>query len=262
MSLAARIAGAGLFGPGLPGWSASRTILAGVSPYQEHATVIPSPEALPATERRRAGKSVRLALAAGLEAAAAAGRAPKDLAAVFASQGGDGENVHAICEMLASDDREISPTRFHNSVHNAPAGYWSIATGSTQPADSLAAYDASFSAGLIEALGRIAHRPAQPVLLISYDAPYPQPLQAKRPMLDSWASALLLVGDATPGPAISASLVDEKPQPMEDAALERVRVGIPGARALPLLALIASGKPGRVVLEYLDHLALAVEVSA
>jgi len=262
MSLAARIAGVGLFGPGLPGWSASRPILAGRSPYEARATVIPSPEALPATERRRAGKSVRLSLAAGLEAAAAAGRAPKDLAAVFTSQGGDGENVHAICEMLASDDREISPTRFHNSVHNAPAGYWSIATGATQPADSLAAYDASFSAGLIESLARVAQQPAQPVLLISYDAPYPEPLNATRPMLDSWASALLLAGDATSGPTITLSLVSEKPQPMKDAALERVRMGIPGARALPLLALVASGKPGRVVLEYLDGLALAVEVSA
>ena len=205
---------------------------------------------------------MRLSLAAGLEAAAAAGRAPKDLAAVFASQGGDGENVHAICEMLASDDREISPTRFHNSVHNAPAGYWSIATGATQPADSLAAYDASFSAGLIESLARVAQQPAQPVLLISYDAPYPEPLNATRPMLDSWASALLLAGDATSGPTITLSLVSEKPQPMKDAALERVRMGIPGARALPLLALVASGKPGRVVLEYLDGLAVAVEVSA
>ena len=261
MKLAARIAGLGLFGPGLPGWNASRPILAGEAPYEARATVIPSPEALPATERRRAGKSVRLSLAAGLEAAAAAGRAPKDLTAVFASQGGDGENVHAICEMLASDDREISPTRFHNSVHNAPAGYWSIATGATQPADSLAAYDASFSAGLIESLGRIAQRPAQPVLLISYDSPYPEPMHAARPMLDSWSVALLLAGDGA-GPAITASLVNEKPQTMTDAALERVRQGIPGARALPLLALVASGKPGRVVLEYLDGLALAVEVSS
>mgnify|MGYP002075717815 CR=1 FL=1 len=35
--------------------------------------------------------------------------------------------------VFASDDRLISPTRFHNSVHNAPSGYWSIAARSTRP---------------------------------------------------------------------------------------------------------------------------------
>jgi 3-oxoacyl-(acyl-carrier-protein) synthase len=260
MKLAARIEGVGLFGPGLAGWAASRAVLAGDAPYEARATLIPSPDALPATERRRAGKSVRLSLAAGLEAAAASGRAPKDLAAVFTSQGGDGENVHAICEMLASDDREISPTRFHNSVHNAPAGYWSIATGATQPADSLAAFDASFAAGLLEALARLAQSPSQPVLLIAYDAPYPQPLAATRPMPDAFSCALLLSTEGS-APAITAALVNEPPQPMGDALLEKVRAGIPAARGLPLLALLASGKPGRVVLEYLEGLSLAVEVA-
>jgi hypothetical protein len=262
MRLAARIEGVGLFGPGLPGWGASRALLSGTAPYEACATVIPTPEALPATERRRAGKSVRLSLAAGLEAAAAAGRAPKDLVAVFTSQGGDGENVHAICEMLASDDREISPTRFHNSVHNAPAGYWGIATGAAHPADSLAAFDASFSAGLIEALARLAQRPSQPVLLIAYDAPYPQPLAATRPMVDAFATALLISSGGGAGAGIEAALVNEPVKPMAEQDLERLRSGIPAARGLPLLALLASGKPGRVVLEYLDDLALAVEVGA
>ena len=262
MKLAARIEGVGLFGPGLSGWSASRPILAGEVPYEPRATVIPSPDVLPAAERRRAGKSVRLSLAAGLEAAAAAGRAPRDLAAVFTSQGGDGENVHAICEMLASDDREISPTRVHNSVHNAPAGYWGIATGAAQPADSLAAFDASFSAGLLEALARLAQRPAQAVLLVAYDSPYPQPLHATRPMPDAFSAAFLLSAGTGGMAAVAARLVDEGAQAMEPAELESVRVGIPAARGLPLLQLLARGKPGRVVLEYMEGMGLAVEVTA
>src|SRR6185369_224244 len=146
MALTARVEGVGLVGPGLSGWEVARAILAGREQYVHAATVIPAPEALPAVERRRAGKSVKLALAAGMAAATASGRAVGDLAAVFASSTGDGENLHAICEALASPDRLISPTRFHNSVHNAPSGYWGIATGATQAADSLAAFDASFAA--------------------------------------------------------------------------------------------------------------------
>jgi hypothetical protein len=262
MKLAARIEGIGLVGPGLAGWSRARDALREAVPFVIAPTAIPSPEALPATERRRASKPVRLALAAGLEAAAAAGRPPRDLATVFASSTGDGDNLHAICEALASDDRLISPTRFHNSVHNAPAGYWGIATGSTLAADSLAAFDASFGAGLLEAFVRIAAQPRQPVLLVAYDAPYPQPLHATRPIPDAFAVALSLASPehSERGRVASIETARESPTPLGDAGLEELRRGIPAARSLPLLQLIARDQPGRVVIDYLDGMAIAVEL--
>jgi hypothetical protein len=206
---------------------------------------------------------VKLALAAGMAAATASGRAARDLAAVFASSTGDGENLHAICETLASEDRLISPTRFHNSVHNAPSGYWGIATGATQAADSLAAFDASFTAGLVEALGRLAAEPAQAVVLIAYDAPYPEPLNAKRPIADAFAIALVLVSPSQPahGATITIDTGASEPDRLRDPALESLRVSIPAARSLPLLALLAAQAPGRAVLEYLAGLSLGVTVS-
>ncbi|HUP97393.1 MAG TPA: beta-ketoacyl synthase chain length factor [Usitatibacter sp.] len=260
MTLAARIEGVGVVGPGLAGWTAARSILAGEAPYEPKATVMPSPEVLPPTERRRAGKCVRLALAAGLEAAAAAGREARTLGAIFTSSTGDGENMHAICEALASDDRLISPTRFHNSVHNAPAGYWGIATGAMGATDSIAAFDASFGAGLLEAMGRLAQRPSEPVLLVAYEAPYPEPLHATRPIADSFAVALVLAADGAAGTPITFSTTADAADRMHAPALEKLRSGIPAARALPLLQRLAQGQPGRVVLEYLDDLSLAVEV--
>jgi hypothetical protein len=265
MKLAARIAGVGLVGPGLAGWNSSLAILAGRAPYEPRATVLPSPDALPPTERRRAGKSVRLALGAGLEAVAASGIPARDLVATFASSSGDGENLHAICEVLASDDRMISPTRFHNSVHNAPSGYWGIATGAMQAADSLAAYDGSFGAGLLEALCRVARDPARPVLLVSYDAPYPEPLNACRPLPDSFACALVIAADrpGASGTPIAVALGDAPPTQLGDgASFEPLRRGIPAARSLPLLIQLARASPGRVVIEYLGRLSIAVEVGA
>ena len=263
MSLAGRVLGVGLVGPGLAGWRESRAVLAGEAPYVPAATSIPAPEALPATERRRAGKSVRLALTAGLAACNEAGRAAKELAAVFTSSTGDGENQHAICEALASSDRDISPTRFHNSVHNAPAGYWGIATGAMAAADSLAAFDGSFAAGLVEAFGRLATDPARAILLVAYDAPYPEPLKATRAIEDAFGLGLVLAGaHCAEGLLLDAAFTREAPTPMADAGLEEVRRGIPAARALPLLQLIAARTSGRVVLEYLDDLGLAVEVRA
>ena len=262
MSLAARIEGVGLVGPGLASWGVARAILAEREPFAMRPTVLPSPDALPLTERRRAGKCVRLSLAAGLEAAAAAGRPARDLVAIFASSTGDGDNLHAICEALASDDRLISPTRFHNSVHNAPAGYWGIATGAMHSADSIAAFDASFGAGLLEAMGRLAQCPEQPVLLVAYDAPYPQPLLAKRPVPDSFALALLLSadGNGANGVPIAVDTSHEAPHLLDNAPLEALRRGIPAARALPLLVQLARAAPGRAVIEYLDGLSLAVDI--
>ena len=263
MRLAARIAGVGMLGPGLASWSDARRLLADPTGYEPTPTVIPSPDVLPAVERRRAGKCVRLALAAGLAAAADGGREAKDLAAIFTSSTGDGENLHAICEALASDDRMISPTRFHNSVHNAPAGYWGIATGAMHPSDCVAAFDASFAAGLLEAVGRVSTDAALDALLVSYDAPYPEPLHSTRPVAGCFAVGLLLTaaGGSMPGPMIAIDTTREPPTRMEDARLESVRTGIPAARSLPLLALLATGGAGTVVIEYLDGLSLAVTVA-
>jgi Beta-ketoacyl synthase, N-terminal domain len=260
MKLAARIEGVGVVGPGLASWPDAREIFAGRAAYVPRPTVLPAPESLPATERRRAGQCVRLSLAAGLEAAAAAGRSARDLVAVFASSSGDGENCHMICEALASDDRMISPTRFHNSVHNAPAGYWGIATGSTFAADCIAAFDASFGAGMLEALGRLATDPAQPVLLIAYDAPYPEPLHATRPIPDSLAVAFTLAAPATLGRGTPFTLETSRDTParLADSSLEALRGSIPAGRALALLALLARGGAGRTVIEYLDGFSLAV----
>ena len=99
---------------------------------------------------------------------------------MFSSSGGDGDNCHEICEVLASDDRQISPTRFHNSVHNAPAGYWSIASGAMATSSVLCAFDASFGAGLLEALAQVVVDDTRGVLL-AYDTAYPEPLYSARP---------------------------------------------------------------------------------
>jgi beta-ketoacyl synthase-like protein len=264
MKLAARIEGVGLMGPGLADWAQARAVLAGQAPYEPAAAIVPSPDALPAVERRRAGKCVRVALAAGLAAAADAQRRPRDLASIFASSTGDGETLHSICEALASDDRLISPTRFHNSVHNAPAGYWGIATGAMLPSDTLGAFDASFGAGLVEAFGRVAADPSVAVLLIAYDAPYPEPLRSVRPVPDSFGVGLVMSaanGGGAGLATVSMDMTRDAPTRLEEARLEALRVAIPAARSLPLLALLAGNGSGRAVIDYLDGLSLAVEVA-
>ena len=119
--LSAWIEGIGFLAPGLNDWPAARAVLRGEATYVAAPSLLPAPSILPAAERRRASRVVKLTLAIGLEAAAHAEADISQLATVFTASGADGHNCHALCEQLASDDRQISPTRFHNSVHNAAA---------------------------------------------------------------------------------------------------------------------------------------------
>lgn len=262
MTLTAYIEGIGLLGPGLDNWPGSQAVLTGQVPYQPHKTILPPPALLPAAERRRCGAIVKLTLATGLEAIAATGLDAANLPSVFSSSGGDGENCHAICEMLASDDRQISPTRFHNSVHNTAAGYWSIATGAMTTSSVLCAFDASFGAGLLEALAQVTVDYTRSVLL-TCDTPYPEPLYSTRPIPDAFGMALVLAPQrsAQALAQISVSLTDARADRLDDAALESLRIAIPAARGLPLVRAIALRQAGHVVLDYFDDTRLALEIA-
>jgi len=259
--LTAYIDGIGLLGPGFADWPSAAAILSAAAPYVAAATVLPAPLSLPPPERRRTGRVVKLALAVGFEATTRAAIECSTLTTVFSSSGGDGFNCHEICQVLASSDRQLSPTRFHNSVHNVAAGYWSIAAGATAGANVLCAHDASFGAGLLEALTQVVVARA-PLLLLAYDTQYPEPLNAKRPIPDAFGVALVLTPNASaPTLAkVTAMLTDSDADHMSEPLLEAMRASIPAARSLPLLHKLARRESGRVTLDYLNHARLALEV--
>jgi len=130
--------------------------------------------------------------------------------------------------MLASDDRQISPTRFHNSVHNAAAGYWGIATGAMTSSSVLSAFDASFGAGLLEALTQVVVDRTRTVLL-TCDTAYPEPLFSARPISDAFGIALVLAPQhsARALAQISVDLTDAGADRLDDVALESLRSAIP-----------------------------------
>ena len=259
--LRAYIEGVGVVGPGLASWPQTADVLTRRAARDAAKTVLPQPAGLPAAERRRTGPVVRAALAAAHEAVAASGRDAATLAAVFAASGGDGANFHAICETLASDDPQLSPTRFHNSVHNAPAGYWSIATRAMAASNVLCAYDGSFAAGLLESLAQVSVDEAA-TLLVAYDTDYPEPLRSVRPITDAFGVALVLAPRQSERTLarIEARLTDAGAFNFADAGLEALRLSNPAARALPLLDALARGQASQVVLDYLDGTRVAVDI--
>lgn len=256
------IEGIGFIAPGMSDWPSGCAVLRGEQAFVSAPSVLPVPSLLPPAERRRASRVIKVALGIGLEAVAQAGADVTSLATVFSASGADGHNCHALCEQLATDDRQVSPTRFHNSVHNAAAGYWGIATRCMAPCQVIGAFDASFGAGLLDAMAQVMCSNA-PVLLVAYDSEYPQPLFAKRDTPDVAGVALVLspVRSASSLAGISLRTTRAPARTLDNPGLEQLRLQVPALRALPLLQAIARAEAGPVVLDYLAPQQLELDVT-
>ena len=254
-----RVMGIGIAGPGLDGWAAARPVLAGETQYRWTALAPPIPKLLSAAERRRCSQSARLAIAAAQDALLSGHVQGDAIATVFASSDGDGAITQEICESLAGAAREVSPTSFHNSVYNAPAGYWSIATRSQLPSTSVCAYDVSFAAGLLEAAA-YATVERCPVMLVASDLPFPDPLHGIRPVGESFAAALLMAPTSHPKALMRCDIGLAAPRTVTPfpAAMPASLRSNPAARSLPLLALLARQVADTVHLEYTDETDLVI----
>jgi hypothetical protein len=253
------IAGIGVRAPGLADWRQTRTVLCGTASHQPEPLEKLAEMSLPATERRRANDMAHLAIHV---AAQAVHGLPVDevahLPTIFSSADGDGRVLAQMLDALAQPNVALSPTLFHNSVFNAPGGYWSIASRSPAAATTLCAGDASFAAGLIEACAQVAKTDAQ-VLCVAFDAPFTAPLSAFGLDHQSFACALLL-GPAATVTSSSYGTVDgwkmaaraeggEPPHPI----LADFFAANAAAAALSLLAAVALRKETEVSLPCLDE---------
>jgi len=164
----AYVNGVSFWAPRLPGWQIAAPVLRGEAAAPVQPAPRPAPTLLGPTERRRAPDTVAIALEVAGRACESAGADPKELPSVFASTHGDLAISDYMSETLARTPTLISPIRFHNSVHNAAAGYWTIGTGCYEPYTALTAYDDTFGEGLLEALTQAACGD-RAVLLVAYD---------------------------------------------------------------------------------------------
>jgi hypothetical protein len=239
----------GVAAPGMAGWAQARAVLRGEQAYVTQELETYQPNLLPPNERRRATAAVRLAFRIAEEAVNNSTFPAQELAGVFATSEADTTILHRICSALAEEARAVSPTDFHNSVHNAAAGYWSIAAGAKLPSVTLAAYDATFVAGLLEAFS-LVQGDGYKVLAAAYDLRPPEPLFGGRPLQCSAGVALILTPERSTRSLAMLELASSNAAEtlLADAALETLRLGNPACRALPLLRLLALAQAGEVCL--------------
>lgn len=263
-SLTLAVEGIGFWAGGLPAWSAARAfVIDGTLPVD--APVKPAPQLLARNERRRAPDSVALALDVAQAACAMAGRDPRTLASVFASTHGDLAITDYVCDTLADAPETLSPTRFHNSVHNAAAGYWTIGTGCMAATTAISAYDCSFAQGLLEA-GVQSRDAGAPILLVAYDSESRGPLHGVSPSRGLLAAALVVSADPGGHPAeggarrLRLSLRNEM-RLGAGGALHARYAGNAMSPMLPLLEALARHSAVSITLRASPRQSLQVDVS-
>lgn len=258
------VLGIGAWSPCFSNWS---ELQAGLALQQWSEGAVLKPELIPPRERRRAPQTVKMAVEVMAQACEMAGMDPAEPAVVFSSAMGDMQITDAMCSILADQPELVSPTRFHNSVHNAAIGYWSIATGSYQPSTAVAGHDHSGALGLLEACVQCSEDQI-PVLYVCQEGAAPETLHDIRPSDHPLSLCLLLSpigGREAPLARLRLKCVDatEVVSGDEDShGLPLDFSGNPAALLLPVLRALADPTTGLTcVLGLNDHCGLSVEVA-
>lgn len=239
------LTGIGVWGPGLRGWEDVRRTVRGELDPSAAAFEAPRPEAIPARERRRSGLTVNLAVEVMHQACAMAGLAPDLPATVFASAMGDTDITDYMARKLATEDKLLSPTKFHNSVHNAPSGYWTISAVNRQPSSFVGGFRDSFACGLLEAAAcGIAED--LPVGMAAYDIANRPPFGDVLPVSETLGIALLMQPGRHAGWPLDIRVIDGRAAPPRPAhpALARLTDANPAGAGLALLEALAVDENG------------------
>jgi hypothetical protein len=155
---------------------------------------------LPPLMRRRTSLATRMAVTAAGRACDKAAVDP-DMPAIFVSAVGEMRITDQLCQAIAQQSFPLSPTQFHNSVHNTAAGYWSIAIGSMHSMQAMGGMQDGFALGLLEAWCQI-NMGVQRLLLVCYDEEMPEALLPDYHW-QSCAVAMVLGVEQTNRPSIS-----------------------------------------------------------
>lgn len=249
-----------LAAPGLIGLEQAMPVLTGKSQWQTSEFPKLIPQLLPANERRRVTSYIKLALHVADEA----NLADKALPAVFASSNGDFYITDHICNTLTMNPKYISPTQFHNSVHNAPSGYWAIAAKSPAASTSISTGDSTFSSGLLEAVTQVLCQ-KEDVLFVAYDYPATAPLDKFSDVTEAFATAFVLSLNKTDNNygniKLNLSHDSKEKSRCINTSLNTLQDSNPIAESLPLLEALCLKNSSILYLPYLNNLQLQVEVS-
>ena len=246
--------------PSLMGLEQAIPILSGKEEWTASEFPKLTPQLLPANERRRVTNLIKLALLVADEANIPDAALP----AVFASSDGDLAITDNVCDTLTMDPKYISPIQFHNSVHNAPSGYWAIAAKSPAASTSISTGDTTFSSGLLEAVTQVLCQ-QEDVLYVAYDFPVGAPLDKFTNITQPFATAFVLSlnksNESFGSIQLDITYDETDASKCNNTSLNTLQESNPIADSLPLLEALILKNSSTIYLPHLNNSKLKVDVS-
>jgi len=205
----------------------------------------PKAELLPPRLRRRCSLLTRMSAEVVARASAQAGIDTRSAAIVLASVYGEILTTGQLLSMMAEDPGSpLSPTRFHNSVHNTPIGYLSIATKNHQGSTAISAGASTVAMAMLEAATTVAAGQG-PVIVAVAEEPLPPGLAEDGGRYEGLAVAFVVEARRAAGiPVRLAKTGVGDPLPAIPEALRRN----PCAHAITVAAALR-GDATRIALE-------------
>ena len=246
--------------PNLLGLEQAMPVLTNKKQWQSTQFPKLAPQLLPANERRRMTSYIKLAIHVTDEV----NTTDKSLAAVFASSNGDFFITDHICNTLTMSPKYVSPTQFHNSVHNAVSGYWAIAANSPAASTSISTGDSTFSSGLLEAVTQVLTL-QEDILYVAYDYPATAPLDKFSDVTEPFATAFILSLNKTESTIgkikVQVSNENININSCKNASLNALQNSNPIAKSLALLEALCLNNSSTIYLPYLNNSKLKIEVN-
>lgn len=247
-SMSCRICGIGAWGPGFNNWPELKALLDETENTEELSPQTPKPEIIPANERRRSPLPVKIAVETSWQAVQRSQIPSSDLSCVFGSGLGDTEITDYMCRALTTELKQLSPTKFHNSVHNAAAGYWTISTNCMKAANSIAAYHNTAGLALLEGVSQCIFQ-NEPLLITLFDTKAHSVYQEIFDCHQPFAAAIVITPSAsnsvtTPPTdmcefSISIKEGRQTHQALKNQRMETLYQQNPAAKILSFLALMS-----------------------
>jgi hypothetical protein len=195
--------------------------------------------------RRRSSELTRMAVDVLVQATEQAGCDLASVPTIWATAHGEHTTALRLLAMMRRGEGKLSPTHFHNSVHNTASGYASISTGNTTASSTLTGGGELVAAALLEAICCV-ETDAESVVLVLAD----EPLKGAFARADSTQPlALSLCLSSRPEGAV-ATLSSLRREHVSAHKPESHFGALHIAAAIPLLEHVTRGRPGCVALEF------------
>jgi hypothetical protein len=186
-----------------------------------------------------------MAIEALQQAITGAGCDPANTPSIWATAHGEHATAVAMLEMMRTGEGKLSPTHFHNSVHNTASGYASIATRNCSPSTTLTGGKDLGAAAFLEAFCYLDVAGGDIVLVLADESLRP-PFD-RGGASESLAVAFCLSTRPDGATAVLSGLRRDDAPPLK----HHERFGsLYVSTALPLLERIVRRRPGSVALEF------------